>query len=1380
MANSEATIAQTKTIDTETLMRDDFDIETYIGAENSARLNLASGFIDKNEITSEIKMSEFLKNSGIAGNDDISAHISSARSLLNEKTSSGLWSSVKEGWNNNKIQIEIADVWTSYMKRQITLADAQEQVDRLKMKIKDTKAKGFASWAKSAANIAPMMVETTRSSAKLGILSGVTAAGAAAVAGQVPPITLLPEEAITVPGAMVTFGGYGLTMGMVQRGMELEAGLMLDELFSMTDEQGNKIDPAIAEPIAVSVGIINGILDLAQIQDVIQTIPGGKKLLGKARNKTLKKLIKSKSLRSVFMRGTAKYAGHVGFETGTEVLQEADNIIFGEFGKSISNQLDKTDFDKATKDQIVNRLVDIAKESAKGFSVIAGPGNLINMTGEAVDVKLESVQRAAEGVTEPVKRVSRIMPSDAIKPRIDIKQFGKTMVDVPVELPTKKERVIKPKEIILTPEEEYQLKQSESTLKAEEPYTIKPNLYIGNVTQRMKKVFAGEFGTSPEDVHGFLEGAFPTKRTPVELTMGEARTLLNHLESSLDDRFDKNQINTHADMAKANADWGDIKELRKSLGLPEVQRPFSIIREQKTEVITIENVKERIQKSVQPSKAAKIDITHIDRLNAVMKRVAKFSKEGYALGKSDQKKLYAELQYLRKQEELRQKLIDKISREPVEKIDYFYREAIKSIQDVIDFKTTTEAKKISKESIRSLIAKNPDKANEISRDVLDAIDRKDVADLSFTDLLTINEEVKRLSNLGKLKSELYRKQRARALDALSNSAINNVKKAAKNIFPSAERANTLRPGRIFDMLDGGKDYKGEIYDFFYQQTNEDYDSELRNTDNRHIALKSKRDALGISLRSLAKKRIINDIKFTVDELLTIYAGWKNPESQATLKYGGIVINSQESSVLIDDVVYKSVEDALTDKEKLWADTITSEYNEHWDRIRTTVIRAENRDPGNVINYTPIRRVGIEYETSEQEILDELALRHFFRKEGPHKNFTISRKDVPNEYQRPMKSGLTKMWFQEVRKQEHYANNAIHIKDMQALNNKEEFRNSVTERFGKPVYDRLKDYVKGIANPDFYRTFNDIEQISKILRRHTAIAYIAFNVSSYLKQIPSIMMYWAHSSVGDIIKSTLDAAFHPMQTYESAKNIHYQISHAMIEREMAELERVDSVSYKKIIDTVGRVGMYGIFAIDRATRVIGINAVYNKALRDGLSPSEAARKAATVTLRVQEAASPKDLAKIYSSNEILNWFTMFTNQLNQLYNVTTYDIPASWRNKNYSEAARSAIAMASMAMMIWMIENGELPDEPEDAASALSDQTVSTIPIVGNYIVAGAKGWSGSGPAPLKAANSLGRAGMSAYNQDWEKFLLQLIEPLAIGTGFPYQGTKDAIKLIEED
>jgi len=219
---------------------------------------------------------------------------------------------------------------------------------------------------------------------------------------------------------------------------------------------------------------------------------------------------------------------------------------------------------------------------------------------------------------------------------------------------------------------------------------------------------------------------------------------------------------------------------------------------------------------------------------------------------------------------------------------------------------------------------------------------------------------------------------------------------------------------------------------------------------------------------------------------------------------------------------------------------------------------------------------------------------------------------------------------------------------------------------------------------------------------------------------------------------------------------------------------------------GTAGMQGIYMIDTVARTIGWNAVYRKVLADGGSEAEAIRAAQNTTLRTQPTATAKDLPQLYVTNEFANWFTMFTNQLNQIYNIGTYDIPSYVINKQYGKAALGAIGMGVTALTIWAITNRDLPDEPEDVAEALTEQAINATPLIGKAIMVGRNGWGDKTLPALKWGESLGDIIASiedAIFKDEELELTDsekrvLLEGIAILLGLPYIGPKRVIEAVQ--
>ena len=101
----------------------------------------------------------------------------------------------------------------------------------------------------------------------------------------------------------------------------------------------------------------------------------------------------------------------------------------------------------------------------------------------------------------------------------------------------------------------------------------------------------------------------------------------------------------------------------------------------------------------------------------------------------------------------------------------------------------------------------------------------------------------------------------------------------------------------------------------------------------------------------------------------------------------------------------------------------------------------------------------------------------------------------------------------------------------------------------------------------------------------------------------------------------------------------------------------------------------------------------------------------------------------------------------------------------------------------MIARKDIPDEPEDAKQAGLDvltQLVASIPVVGNNIVAGTRGWGSTGVDPFPIFAQLGATGKTLTDTDKDieqklKSTLKLVLEGFVFTGIPQVATKRSIK-----
>ena len=347
--------------------------------------------------------------------------------------------------------------------------------------------------------------------------------------------------------------------------------------------------------------------------------------------------------------------------------------------------------------------------------------------------------------------------------------------------------------------------------------------------------------------------------------------------------------------------------------------------------------------------------------------------------------------------------------------------------------------------------------------------------------------------------------------------------------------------------------------------------------------------------------------------------------------------------------------------------------------------------------------------------------------------------------------------------------------MRAMLTDNNFRRAITDKLSSQAIKILDNWVNRVANPNIYRGFSGIENLARRTRQNVAMAYLSGNLLTIGKQLPSIILYVKDAGLAAMISSTVDVAANPKKMWEKVRAKDPQVKHAFIERELEELKRANQQAHQKIVRKIGNAGMLGIGIMDGVVRTIGWNAVYEKSRANGMNETEAVREAQHATLRTQPAAHAKDIAQLYASDEVLNWFTMFTNQLNQIWNITTYDTFAYWNNKDYQASAASLMAVAVNAMIIWMMVNKKLPEDEDDLLDAVEDQVINMIPLVGKSIMAGKRGWGESSLPPFEAAKSIGQV---ATAKNKEKAALRLLETGAALKGVPVVGVKRSVRFLK--
>jgi len=235
-------------------------------------------------------------------------------------------------------------------------------------------------WFESAGQLVPVMGEIIKEGHTTGAKFGLGGAGLAALTTFYAP----PAMAISVPVAATTMYGAGVKIGAFESMFNLERGNAFLEFLEMRDDNGDFLDPSIANGAALGVGFINASLEFVGMKFIAGMFgSAGQKALGNFSTKMMKQALQNKSTRAAIQTAMARYVTGVGGESLTEAAQEVANILLGGAAADIQNQV--RGYEDIFSAEFVGKTLD--------------PDNLMTAVQEHGPRVLEAFEVAAKGTT---------------------------------------------------------------------------------------------------------------------------------------------------------------------------------------------------------------------------------------------------------------------------------------------------------------------------------------------------------------------------------------------------------------------------------------------------------------------------------------------------------------------------------------------------------------------------------------------------------------------------------------------------------------------------------------------------------------------------------------------------------------------------------------------------------------------------------------------------------------------------------------------------------------------------------------------------------------------------------------------------------------------
>lgn len=527
----------------------------------------------------------------------------------------------------------------------------------------------------------------------------------------------------------------------------------------------------------------------------------------------------------------------------------------------------------------------------------------------------------------------------------------------------------------------------------------------------------------------------------------------------------------------------------------------------------------------------------------------------------------------------------------------------------------------------------------------------------------------------------------------------------------------------------------------------------------------------------------NGQSYQVMEILAMYIYKKDAHAWQMVQQGNNITN--EAADFLINVVDKEYKGFLS-----FADDIQQIVAEKYDDIRDVVKTYYNVDVDKVPVYFPLHLVAKNY--ADPDLYNSLESYHLneqvLRKGGDveytslNKKFIITRKEISEKFNDEVSLNFLHDAYNAIGNQEHLLAFAHLQKAFNKIIDDNNIRDAVKYNYSEKAWNDFVEYLNVNLNPH-KMVYGARSKWVRRLRQNLAKVYLGFNVITGFKQIPSVLGVMKYSSLGQIAVS-----MGKILTSKQARDLIYKLDPSLknriITRDYAELMSVINDlpendikrALKVASQKLTREAFWMITQWDKLAVLSAYDAVYQHQ-RKNVSENEAKDLAHKAILETQPQGGIKDLPQLYrTNNEYARMVLMFTNQLNQYWNMSTSDLPMEIRNKEYGKAMTGVASQMLISALIYAASHGgTLPEDPEDFIEAIFGTFIGSIPLFGNLGLSIFKGYE---PSISPAESLLSNVNRAYHEIQEEGFIAGVDEAmflLAVFSGVPYSQAKRTLK-----
>lgn len=560
----------------------------------------------------------------------------------------------------------------------------------------------------------------------------------------------------------------------------------------------------------------------------------------------------------------------------------------------------------------------------------------------------------------------------------------------------------------------------------------------------------------------------------------------------------------------------------------------------------------------------------------------------------------------------------------------------------------------------------------------------------------------------------------------------------------------VRPVRLIRRLDGEIRF-GPHNRLLWRRTSDSLYKPIRAKTMMEKRAKAKLKSLGLRMRQLNKRREVPGVRrLTPRVMLGVYLSTLDEGKLAALQASEVFTDQQ-----IDAIVK-----ALKPNEKAFGDWMVKVYRGYGPKVEQILRDLYMKDLQYVKNYSPIRYVQGEAQPFADELVQEMVDRGIYRRRRYiERRFTMPRTGPAG---RPLELDAVANFFANISRFENFIHTAIPVYEARTIIEHPEWAARVRKNHGDATYNHLRKWLDDAFGLGVQKRIDGAEKTARAIRTNTAASMIAANPLSVARAPISFLSSIAYEphpwNLPMHLFALAELAAHPLQTraFVLEKWPHLADRFTQMQREFREIEERFAGRPQLFVDIV-KVGVMGYRAADFVTVTSSTLAHYVKALRLGAGESEAIIKGTQVIEETQPIARKIDLAPLWRSSEIWNWFTTFQNQVNQIFNQLFEDNPGFFRSaktqailagkkgpgmKGWTIASlqvfwTTLFAGFLTALLLSIIRHGRVPTKKE-VKTDMTGYTLGTVPGIGWLTQEVLWGYGLTEPAALEGFRDIGR------------------------------------------